>query len=90
MNLSSNKFAIGCRRKIPIENVVVVGDLAIPFVFTRQGKGSDAGHNGQDIQAKLGRSDYPGKFGIGDDFPKGRQVDFFSAAEQDETSSGAQ
>jgi PTH1 family peptidyl-tRNA hydrolase len=41
-------------------------------------KGSDAGHNGlKDIQEKLGRNDYPRlKFGIGNDFPKGRQVDY--------------
>ena len=31
----------------------------------------------KDIQAKLGRNDYPRlKFGIGNDFSKGRQVDY--------------
>jgi len=81
MNLSGNAVRYWMQEeKIPIENVlVVVDDLAIPFGSLRiKGKGSDAGHNGlKDIQAKLGRSDYPRlKFGIGDDFPKGRQVDY--------------
>jgi len=81
MNLSGNAVRYWMQEeKIPIENVlVVVDDLAIPFGSLRmKGKGSDAGHNGlKDIQAKLGRSDYPRlKFGIGNDFPKGRQVDY--------------
>ncbi|MGB2117304.1 MAG: aminoacyl-tRNA hydrolase [Schleiferiaceae bacterium] len=81
MNLSGNAVRYWMQEeKIPIENVlVVVDDLAIPFGSLRmKGKGSDAGHNGlKDIQAKLGRSDYPRlKFGIGDDFPKARQVDY--------------
>ena len=81
MNLSGNAVRYWMQEeKIPIENVlVVVDDLAIPFGSLRmKGKGSDAGHNGlKDIQAKLGRSDYPRlKFGIGDNFPKGRQVDY--------------
>ena len=81
MNLSGNAVRYWMQEeKIPIENVlVVVDDLAIPFGSLRmKGKGSDAGHNGlKDIQAKLGRSDYPRlKFGIGDDFSKGRQVDY--------------
>ena len=81
MNLSGNAVRYWMQEgKIPIEHVlVVVDDLAIPFGSLRmKGKGSDAGHNGlKDIQAKLGRNDYPRlKFGIGDDFPKGRQVDY--------------
>lgn len=65
---------------IPLENIlVIVDDLALPFGSIRlRGKGSDAGHNGlKDIQAKLGRNDYPRlRFGIGDNFAKGRQVDY--------------
>jgi PTH1 family peptidyl-tRNA hydrolase len=81
MNLSGNAVRYWMQEeKIPIENIlVVVDDLAIPFGSIRlKGKGSDAGHNGlKDIQAKLGRTDYPRlKFGIGNDFPKGRQVDY--------------
>lgn len=66
--------------KIPVEHVlVVVDDLALPFGAIRiKAKGSDAGHNGlKDIQAKLGHSNYPRlRFGIGNDFPKGRQIDY--------------
>ena len=81
MNLSGSAVRYWMQEeKIPIENIlIVVDDLAIPFGSLRmKGKGSDAGHNGlKDIQAKLGRSDYPRlKFGIGDDFPRGRQVDY--------------
>jgi PTH1 family peptidyl-tRNA hydrolase len=40
--------------------------------------GSDAGHNGlKDIQEVLATTEYPKlRFGIGNTFPKGRQVDF--------------
>lgn len=66
--------------KIPIENVfIIVDDLALPFGQLRvRGKGSDAGHNGlKSIQEELLTQEYPRlKFGIGNDFPKGRQVDF--------------
>ena len=41
-------------------------------------KGSDGGHNGlKDIQQVLGGTNYPRlKFGIGNDFHSGQQVDF--------------
>jgi PTH1 family peptidyl-tRNA hydrolase len=40
--------------------------------------GSDAGHNGlKSLQEMLGTSNYPKlRFGIGNNYPKGRQVDF--------------
>jgi PTH1 family peptidyl-tRNA hydrolase len=43
-----------------------------------RGSGSDAGHNGlKDIQLTLGTDQYPKlRFGIGNDYPKGRQVEF--------------
>lgn len=66
--------------KIPKENVlVIVDDLAIPFGSLRmRGKGSAAGHNGlKDIEQQTGGNNYARlRFGIGDDFPKGRQVDY--------------
>ncbi|WP_226388957.1 aminoacyl-tRNA hydrolase [Penaeicola halotolerans] len=66
--------------KIPKENIlVIVDDVALPFGKLRmRGKGSSAGHNGlKNIEALTGGQDYPRlKFGIGDDFPKGRQVDY--------------
>ena len=81
MNLSGNAVRYWMQEEnIPIENVlVIVDDLALPLGAVRiREKGSYAGHNGlKDIQAKLGRNDYPRlKFGIGSDFPKGRQVDY--------------
>jgi PTH1 family peptidyl-tRNA hydrolase len=47
----------------------MISPLPLGAVRIRE-KGSDAGHNGlKDIQAKLGRNDYPRlKFGIGNDF----------------------
>jgi PTH1 family peptidyl-tRNA hydrolase len=65
---------------IPKENILVlVDDLALPFGTVRlKPKGSPAGHNGlKNIEAMLGTAEYPRlRFGIGDDFPKGRQVDY--------------
>jgi PTH1 family peptidyl-tRNA hydrolase len=57
----------------------VVDDLALSFGTVRlKPKGSNAGHNGlKSIEAVLGHSNYPRiRFGIGDNFPKGRQVDY--------------
>jgi PTH1 family peptidyl-tRNA hydrolase len=66
--------------KILLENMlVVVDDLALPFGTLRlKGQGSAAGHNGlKDIEAILSTQNYPRlRFGIGSDYPKGRQVDF--------------
>lgn len=65
---------------IPVENIlVIVDDLALPFGTIRlKPKGSAAGHNGlKSIEATLGGTGYARlRFGIGDDFPKGRQVDY--------------
>lgn len=66
--------------KVPAENVlVVVDDLALPLgVLRMRGQGSAAGHNGlKNIEEVLGNNNYPRlRFGIGSDFPKGRQVDY--------------
>ncbi len=66
--------------KIPLENLLVImDDLAIPFGKLRmRKKGSAAGHNGlKDIEQKLGTNQYCRlRFGIGDDYPRGRQVDY--------------
>lgn len=68
------------KKKILKENLlVVVDDKNIPFGKLRlRGKGSDGGHNGlKDINQLLGGQDYARlRFGIGDDFSQGRQVDF--------------
>ncbi len=66
--------------KIARENVlVVVDDIALPFGTLRlKPKGSAAGHNGlKHIEATLGHNEYARlRFGVSDDFPKGRQVDY--------------
>ncbi len=81
MNLSGKAVAYWMQQeKIPLENVlVIVDDLALPIGKLRvRLKGSPAGHNGlKSIEATLGTEAYPRlKFGIGNDFPKGRQVEF--------------
>ena len=81
MNLSGNAVRYWMQQeKIPLENVlIVVDDLALPFGTLRlKGKGSDAGHNGlKHIAATLGTQNYARlRFGIGNDFPKGGQMDF--------------
>jgi PTH1 family peptidyl-tRNA hydrolase len=62
------------------ENVLVItDDIALPFGKLRlRPKGSDAGHNGlKDIANTLGTQEYARlRFGIGNDFPKGRQVEY--------------
>ncbi|HEY5823749.1 MAG TPA: aminoacyl-tRNA hydrolase, partial [Cyclobacteriaceae bacterium] len=66
--------------KIPKENLlVIVDELALPFGSLRlRAKGSAAGHNGlKNIELLLGGQDYSRlRFGIGDNFSKGQQVDY--------------
>ena len=81
MNLSGKALSHWMKElKIPIENVLVlVDDLALPLGTLRlKPKGSAAGHNGlKNIELTLGNSDYARlRFGISDNFPKGRQVDY--------------
>jgi len=81
MNLSGKAVSYWMKQeKIPLENVlVIVDDLALPFGAIRiRGNGSEAGHNGlRNITEMLGTQNYARlRFGIGNDYPKGRQVDF--------------
>ena len=81
MNLSGKAFKYWMdKEKIAVEHTLtIVDDLALPVNKIRmRGSGSDAGHNGlRDIQLTLGTDQYPKlRFGIGNDFPKGRQVEF--------------
>ena len=66
--------------KIPRENIlVIVDDLALPVGTLRlKGKGGAGGHNGlTDIEMCLGTQDYARlRVGIGDNFSRGRQVDY--------------
>jgi len=68
------------KEKIPIENLLVVtDDLNLAFGTIRvKTKGSDGGHNGlKDIQYHLNTTTYNRfRFGISDEFSKGRQVDY--------------
>ncbi len=80
MNLSGNAVRYWLQKeKIENENLlVVVDDLALPFGTLRlKSKGSDAGHNGlRHIQDLIGQN-YPRlRFGIGNDFPRGAQINY--------------
>lgn len=81
MNLSGKAVKYWMdKEKVDIQNVlVIVDDLALPLNKLRlRPGGSDAGHNGlKSIQETLGTSDYPKlRFGIGNNYPKGMQIDF--------------
>jgi PTH1 family peptidyl-tRNA hydrolase len=81
MNLSGKAIAYWLQElKIPKENLlVVVDDIALPFGTLRMRKqGSAAGHNGlTHIEQVLGGTDYARlRFGIGNNFSKGQQVDY--------------
>lgn len=81
MNLSGKAVNYWMQElKVPVQNIlVIVDDLAIPFRSLRvKPKGSAAGHNGlRSIEASIGGQQYPRlRFGIGDNFSKGRQVDY--------------
>jgi PTH1 family peptidyl-tRNA hydrolase len=81
MNLSGKAVNYWMQKEsIPLENLlVVVDDLSLPLGSLRlRAKGSDAGHNGlKNITQVLGSQDYARlRFGIGDDFRQGQQVDY--------------
>lgn len=92
MNLSGKAVQYWLTKlSIPKENLlVIVDDIALPFGKQRmRAKGSSAGHNGlKNIEDITGGQNYSRlKFGIGDDFPRGHQVDYvlsnFSRDEMD-------
>ena len=81
MNLSGNAVRYWLQKEnIPVENLlVVVDDLALPFGHLRlKPQGSDAGHNGlKNIAQLLNTQSYARlRFGIGNDFPRGGQIDY--------------
>lgn len=81
MNLSGKAVKYWMdKEKIALENtLVIVDDLALPIEALRMRTGgSDAGHNGlKSIDLLLQTNQYPRlRFGIGNNFPKGKQVDF--------------
>ena len=89
MNLSGKAVQYWMEKeKINIENVLIItDDLNLSFGTIRiKPKGTDGGHNGlKSIQQILNSSEYPRfRFGISDEFKKGKQVDYV-LGEWDET-----
>jgi PTH1 family peptidyl-tRNA hydrolase len=81
MNLSGKAVNYWLQQeKINLENLlVIVDELALPLGKLRiNPKGSDGGHNGlRNIQETLNTTNYNRlRFGIGNQFSKGKQVDF--------------
>src|ERR1051326_6341789 len=81
MNLSGKAVNYYLQKeKIPLANLLVVtDDIALPLGEIRlRPKGSDGGHNGlKNINEVLGHGNYARlRFGIGNDYPKGAQVNF--------------
>jgi peptidyl-tRNA hydrolase, PTH1 family len=81
MNLSGKAIQYWMQaEKIGIDNLLVItDDLALPFGTIRmKGKGGAGGHNGlTHIQETLNSESYARlRFGVGNDFPKGRQVEY--------------
>ena len=81
VNLSGNAVRFWMNKlKLSEKNLLVVlDDLALPFGTLRlRAKGGDAGHNGlAHINTILGTSAYARlRFGIGNDFYPGQQVDY--------------
>jgi len=81
MNLSGKAVSYWMKElNIPKDNLlIVVDDLALPFGILRmREKGSSAGHNGlKNLELVLGGQNYARlRFGIGDAFHKGQQIDY--------------
>ena len=81
MNLSGKAVQYWMdKEKIPLENILVITDdlnLSFGTIRIRQ-KGSDGGHNGlKNINLVLNTQNYARfRFGISDEFKKGKQVDY--------------
>lgn len=81
MNLSGSAVKYWMdKEKIGIEKTfIIVDELALPLSKMRlKPSGSDGGHNGlKSIASILETKSYPRlRFGIGNNYPKGRQADF--------------
>ena len=81
MNLSGKAVQYWMEKeKIEKDNILIItDDLNLSFGTIRiKPKGSDGGHNGlKSIQQTLNTSEYPRfRFGISDEFKKGKQVDY--------------
>jgi len=81
MNLSGRAVKYWMdKERIEIENILIItDDIALPLSKLRlRPGGSSAGHNGlRSIEEALATEAYPRlRFGVGNDFPRGRQVDY--------------
>ena len=81
MNLSGRAVNYWLKKeKVPDENLLVISDdVALPLGALRMRKqGSAGGHNGlSDIIESLGTNNFARlRIGIGDNFPRGHQVDY--------------
>jgi PTH1 family peptidyl-tRNA hydrolase len=81
MNLSGKAVNYWLQQtKVPLDKLLIItDDISLPVGAIRiRAKGSDGGHNGlKSINEVLGTDAYPRmRFGVGNDFPKGRQVDY--------------
>ena len=81
MNLSGKAVKFWMEKEnIAKENVLIItDDLNLSFGSIRiKAKGSDGGHNGlKNIQLLLNTTEYPRfRFGISDEFKKGKQIDY--------------
>ena len=91
MNLSGKAVNYWMQQlNVPMEKTLIItDDIALPLEKLRmRPKGSSAGHNGlNNIEAYLGPDYARLRIGIGNDFPKGQQVDYvlsrFSEAEME-------
>jgi len=80
VNLSGRavKYWMDRKKIAPGYILIITDDIALPITKLRlRPSGSDAGHNGlKSIQETLNTNAYPRlRFGIGNDFPKGSQVE---------------
>lgn len=81
MNLSGKAVNYWMQKeKVSADKILVItDDLALPFGKLRmRTKGSDGGHNGlKNIHQLLGHQNYPRlRFGVGNNFSKGHQVNY--------------
>ncbi len=81
MNLSGNAVRYWMQKLgLPLENLIVIcDDLNLPFGTVRmRGNGSSGGHNGlENITECLESSEWARiRVGIGNDFSRGRQIDY--------------
>jgi PTH1 family peptidyl-tRNA hydrolase len=85
MNLSGKavKYWMDKEKISPSKLLVITDDIALPTAKLRlKPSGSDGGHNGlKNINEILGHKNFPRlRFGVGNDYGKGQQVDYVLSA----------